>query len=557
MHSSKETKVLNVICIGLVLMSGVIRLVAKSQCEFSYNSLIFTFFIAATFIWICQLQRRLVQSDIRRNLIRTAVMIILLMMMRTVKYEFLPGGHFICRYIWYLYYFPQTFGVLFMFFTVLHINRPYGHHISSWWKLLYIPASAIVIGILTNDFHQLAFYFPNGLSEWYENSYIHGPLYYIAMMWMIVLFAAILVIVFAKCAVPRNRKRIWMPMVPLAVGIISCTTFFVKEDSGILFMFKIPEIVCFVFAAFMESLILAHLIPSNDSYGDFWNASTIAAGIVDKDGVIRYRSEKSLLVSAEQIEKAQNETVLLEDGNISLKSQAIQGGFGYWTRDISQINQLNHELEELGDVLAEENSMLEAENRIEEKRIHIEEQSKLYDDLAKSVKGQIEELDKLLETLPEDEKDFEQAMKYACILNAYIKRHSNLLLLLHQSESINGTELSMALAESLEYVNLFGVKSVGVYRGENMIPGEYVILVYELFEAALEAGLPDTNAVLVNLDILEDSVSFNMEMSSPKKILFNTQMIEKIKELGGTVEIETEGDTEYVSLHMMWGGESI
>ena len=553
---TKETKILNTVCIILVLLSGVARLLLYGT-GITHNIIIYAFYTAAAFIWISQIRRRVLQPEVRRNLMAAAYLMVFWMGLRTVKYMFLFRGHFTGRYAWYLYYLPQTFCVLLMFFSVLYIGRPYDRPISRLWKLLYIPAVIISAGILTNDIHQLAFRFPEGKTNWIDVPYIHGPFYFAALLWIFVLFTAVLAIVLIRCAVPGRRRKVWISLVPLGVGICYLVMFFIDPDNILQFMFRVPEMVCVIFAAFMEGLIVTHLLPSNDGYGDFWNASSIGAGIMDKDGVIRYRSEQNVQASPEQILEAQNHEVLLMDGNVSLRSHAVHGGYGYWTRDISEINHLNRELEELGDVLAEENAMLDAENKLAESRFRIEEQNKLYDSITESVRSQIDRVSSLLDGISSEEEQFEHTMKYACILNAYIKRHSNLLLLCHQGQEIHGEELRLGIAESLEYVRLYGIKTYGSYRVKGVLPGKCILTAYELVEAVLEAGIPGTDAVLVNLNISEDVLALRMELNSPGKVLSDRSIQDKIEQLHGTLEIEMDQQTEYISLVLPSGGEGI
>jgi hypothetical protein len=556
MQKNKETRIMNMVCILLVVTAGFVRPLMYDE-PMTYNAIICVLFIAAAFIWILQLKRRLIQSEVRRNLIAVAWLIIFWIALRTLKYIFLPDGYVLTRYVWYLYYVPQIFCVLLMFFSVLYIGRPYDSPISSRWKFLYIPAVMIVVGIMTNDLHQIAFRFPEGSVVWSSRDYSHGPLYFIAMLWIVFFFVAMLIVVFVRCAVPQRRKNIWIPMVPLGIGILYIAGFFLKPDNLLSRMFTVPEIGCVVFTAFIECLVQAHLLPSNDQYGDFWNASSIGAGIMDKEGVVHYMSECSVPVTPKQVQEAQKREVLLEDGNISLRSQEIRGGYGYWTRDISEINHLNRELAEMGDVLAEENAMLDAENKLAENRIRIEQQNALYDSLAKSVSTQLESLDALLSMSWQEEEEFEQTMKYACILNSYIKRHSNLQLLLHQNRKILGDELRLAIAESLEYVRLYGIKTYGSYRIKGSFLGEAILTAYEVFEAVLEAGIPGTNAVLVNLDIAEGCLTMRMELDAPREILNTDVMAEKVNTLHGRLDVEVEMQTEYVTLVLSTGGEGI
>lgn len=556
MYSSRETKIVNFICVGLVFLSGVLRLGLKGR-DISCSSFICTLFTAAIFLWIMQLKRRLIQPDVRKSLIIAAGFMIFYMVIRTLKYDFFPVTHPLSRYMWYLYYVPMILIPLQMFFPVLYIGRSSERPISCRWKLLYIPAIVLISGILTNDLHQLAFRFPKGLSGWDDTYIIRGPFYYAAMVWIAVLFTVILVIALKKCAVPVNRKKIWLPMLPLLFGLLYMVLTILNTANILTEMFKVPEIGCFIFAAFMECLICVHLFPSNDSYGDFWNASSIGAGIMDEAGNFCYRSMNSILVTPQQVMDAEAHMVFLENGNLTLQSHKIAEGYGYWTRDISRLNILHRKLQELGDVLAEEKAMLKAENLMKEKRVRIRQREMIYAGIAREVFPQLEQISKILENLPQEEQEFEKEMKYACILNTYIKRRCNLELLMRQNRQISSRELFVSIKESLDAVSFFGCMAHVFCNGETVILGERLVFVYELFEHALETAIPGAGAVLVSLDVSAESLDFHMEISTPETVLSEDIFRESVKKLGGELHMENEPQTEYIDLHLPTGGEEI
>lgn len=554
--SSRETRVLNRICIVLIISAGFLRLAGYRK--FAYNFMIFALFSAAAFIWIFQIQRRLMQTEVRNNLTGVTGLIILWMAVRTFKYDFLEDGHLLTRYCWYMYYIPMVLIPLLMFLSVLWIGLPPGRTVSLKWKLLYVPAVCLILGVLTNDIHQQAFRFYGGLAMWNDHDNIRGPVYYAVMVWVVLLFFFTLIVVFSRCAVPASRRKIWIPMVPLLLGVIYITGILLKMK-GITDFLREPEMWSFLFAAFMESLICVHLFPSNDRYEEFFHASSIGAGIMDRNGTVRHESAKSLPVTAEQIVQAQNESVLLADGNTVLRSHAIHGGFGYWFRDLTEINRINRDLADLGDIAAQENSMLEAEIRMEEERVRIEEQNRLYDDMAKGVKTQLDVLNQILNDPPEEETAFEKAMKYACILNAYVKRHSNLLLLSHQGDAVHSEELRRAIAESLEYVQMNGVRTQCTFEGKHNLYGRAALLAYEVFEAVLESAVPGADNLLVYGQVTENDLVLRIEIHAPASVFSDTRLKEQgLSGIDGLIlETETEGDTEYVSVSIPSGGERL
>ena len=554
MKNSSKTKTLNMICVGLVLISCVLRLIGY-ELVIPYNGILCVFYCSAAFLWLLQLQKRLIQPNVRKYLTLMAKMMIFWIIIRTIKYDFTGKNDDVTRYIWYMYYIPQILIVLWMFFTVLQIGKPYNRTFSRRWYLLYIPALLIIISVLTNDFHQMAFCFPYGLKSWNDFGYSYGFIYFLVLLWDVIFCIAVLLIAFIKCSIRDTKKNIWMPMLPLFAAVVYGVMFFIKPDSILLKAIRVPELFCFVFAAFMESLILAHLIPSNDNYGDFWNVSSIGAGIMDMNGNICYKSQKSMSVGADEIYKALVGPVLIEDGNIVLNSQKVDGGIGYWIKDISQINCMNKELEEIGDVLAKENELLDAKNKIMAQRTAIEEKNKLYDDIAVSNKKQLNKLDKLLQSIEAEPEFFEQKIKYACILNAYIKRHSNLLLQKHQSTMISSDELKLAINESVEYVRLYGAAAYAEYVGTCKIPASHILLFYELFEEVLECALPDTDAVFISVSFLKEEINMRMELNAPRRCISQNYRIDSISRMHGSLSIEKEEHTEYVTLMLPAGGE--
>ncbi|CDC82868.1 uncharacterized protein BN818_01809 [Clostridium sp. CAG:964] len=547
MHSSRETIILNAVCVVLVAMTGVIRLIRHNFPQISGNLIIFLLFAVSAFIWISQINKRLIQSEERKYIIAMELMILFMMVLRTVKFVFLPDGNIVTRYIWYLYYLPQTVSVLWMLFAVLHIGKPQGQPINPRWKLLYIPAALIVLGVLTNDLHGLAFNFTGGIEHWHDSKYTYGPVYYISVLWLFVMFVMMLAIVFSRCKVSENRKRIWLPVAPLALEAAYTVAYILVPDTPVINLFRSAEVISFVFPAFMECLILTGLFPSNDSYDMLWKNSNIGCGIMDKEGNICHRSHRCIVPAYADILEAEHEEVLLDNGNTLLKSHRIKGGYSYWTKDISEIKRLNEQLEALGDILEKENSILENENRLKEKRLMLEEKNRLYSDIASRVKPQLDKLSRLLNAPPEDEQEFESTMKRAAVLNAYIKRYSNILLFLHKNKKIYSDELSLAFSESLEYVRMCGIYAHGEYKGECVLQEKAAMLLYELFEEALELAMPDVSAVLVNLNINED-ITLRIELSSPSKLLCENYKEDTIKMLNGRLNVLEEDGIEYICL---------
>ena len=109
--------------------------------------------------WRFSVRQRIVPKNTRRYLSAVAFLLIFWMVIRTVKYYFVVDPN-INRILWYCYYIPMLFVPLFSVFVSASIGKPENSRMS---KLL-IPATILTfiftLFVLTNDFHQLVFAFP-------------------------------------------------------------------------------------------------------------------------------------------------------------------------------------------------------------------------------------------------------------------------------------------------------------------------------------------------------------------------------------------------------------
>ena len=109
---------------------------------------------------------------------------------------------------------------------------------------------------------------------------------------------------------------------------------------------------------------------------------------MDEYGKLCYCSKNCFPVSFEVVKKAEKNSILLEQNNIEIKSCRVMGGYGYWSRDVSEIHKLTRQLKEAGDVLVKENMLLKQENRIKKRRLQIARKNELYDKLITQTKKQ-------------------------------------------------------------------------------------------------------------------------------------------------------------------------
>lgn len=558
MADKRKTMIDNILCINMILAVGILRLVCYSNVIISLNSITCILYTAAIFIWMNQVKRRLIHKEERRYLLWMGWMLVGLMIIRTIKFIFLPENHILVRYAWYLYYVPQTFMILFMFFAVLHIRGRLDDKIPRGYYWLYVPAVLLCIGILTNDFHQLAFRFYEPVAMWQDASaYRHMVLYYISLAWMGILFIAILVVTVRRCTISENISKIWMPLLPLGIGVVYILLFLHNPNGIFAKMYKTSEMLVIIFPAFMEGLIQAHLFPSNDNYVALWNAASIGGGIMTENGQICCSSPKSVPVTLEEVRQACNEDVVLEDFHRILRSHPIQGGYGYWTKDIQTIWQLNRELAAIGDIITEENAILAGENRLQQQKERVKQQNVIYDDIADILKYRLRQLKELIDLKYKTETEFRNRMRYACVLNVYLKRYSNMYLLARECKTLPIQELYLAIRETLTYVRYMDVTAFAEGSLKRNGDSSDLLLAYEFFETVIEDVVFKSDAMLAVIMTINEGWGLRLEIAAADVELDRNRYDKILDTHRDSLQIEKEDESLFFTLRFSEKGGDV
>ena len=101
MRKIKKTIFLDWVCIFLIIMSGPVRVLFNVIPGYSCNIIIFLLYTSALFIWISQVKRRLLQNEECKFLSGVAALMLFLMAVRTIKFDFLPSGNVFCSFIYW------------------------------------------------------------------------------------------------------------------------------------------------------------------------------------------------------------------------------------------------------------------------------------------------------------------------------------------------------------------------------------------------------------------------------------------------------------------------
>lgn len=515
-------------------------------------------FVTTTFIymglilsWAVFIKSRFISDRICKMLISMAAFFLLYILTRTVKYRFISvDQQTLSRLLWYSYYLPQIFAPLISFMTACTVGLPEDRRLSKKWIIAFAAAAVLSVGILTNDYHQLAFRFSEGMVNW-ESDYSYGFLFYVVTAWIYFFIFASIIVLCYKCKVASIKRRAWLPFIWLPIGTLLVLFLAFEPIAGIYSVFELPEIHCFILTAIWESCIVIGLIPCNTGYSEYFSNSSLSAQIADSENRVVYRSQKAVNITEKQMEQAKISPVLISKNTV-LHSNTISGGNVFWTEDLTAVNDMNRELQEIGERLSEESDLLRAENEIKEQKARIAEQNRLYDSIAVQLKPQLDEIARLLE----NENDFEKNIRLVCVLNCYVKRRANLALLADSCKYIDSRELYLSVRESAEYIKLCSVSSFVNFNGDCAALSEHILLAFDIWQFWVESGLTSLTAVMADIFAEEGSILMKFSLDGGVICAFGESLRERLSFFGGKMDANEEDGTLFVRLFIPRGGES-
>lgn len=549
-----KTKLLTVVGIIIFLFGGAVRIFshltssADNYIE-NFDVIIFSGLIIG---WGVSVAYRIVQKNIRICLVISAALMLLWMALRAIKYNSPADINTYGRYLWYSYYIAMVFLPLMMFFAMLNIGKP--ENTNNRKYLLIIPAAVLVLLVMTNDFHQLAFVFEPDFHNW-NKQYSYGPVYYVIAVWIFILVLSSIVLSINRCRISATRKKLWIPIVIILVAIIYTLWNNLNHGYSGLRIYNVPEVFCFASIALWESLIQIGLVPSNTGYGDFFNASNLNTLIFDNEGNVKYRSKNATNVSKDVVLQNGNSVVI--DENIILKKHNIKGGKVVWTEDISAINRINRELSEVKEQISEYNVILKSEAELKKRRAAVTEQNKLYDSITEFIRPQLCDLENILKNIENNRGDISVNYAGACVVNVYIKRISNLLIMAKSRKMLNAFELENSIRELAEYISVYGISCSSFSNVSGEISAEKTIALFKFIGIFIRHIMNCTDALLFNLKVHERFIDLKINCDSKNEMKIPDDLLDDIIKLGGNVTTEYDADTLFVFVRMQSGGDDI
>ena len=495
---------------GVVLLVAVLMICAvcaRVAARYGYYAEVLSIVRALIYIgllaaWGISVQTRIIQTQVRRYLLVIAGLMLLWLTLRTVKYN---TYHMTAeRFLWYGYYLPMLFIPVLAVLVALSLGKPENYRLPKWTHFLYLPSALLFLLVLTNDLHQLVFFFPTGVLSTRE--YDYGIGYYVVLAWMVLCAAAALVIILAKCRIPQSRRYLWLPVVPFTLALGYCAAYIKGVYWVWLLAGDLTVSMCLIITAIFESCIQCSLIQSNTHYAELFHASTIGALITDRDFSVACAAENARSVDSQTLMAAAESPVVTADG-IRISEAPIRWGHVFWEDDISPMLAVLKELDDTREELQSYGSILQAENAQKARRKKLEEQERLYRAMQEKAAAPAVRLSNLAKTLQgvQDADTARFLLWKMTVIGAYLKRRSNLIFLADRDGMVPVSEVALCLNESMDNLRLHVRRCASRLDFEGELRLETAAALYDFFEAAIELAMDDLSGAAANVTRKEDA----------------------------------------------------
>lgn len=463
-------------------------------------------------LWGYSLDRRIIQTQALHCMRLTAALMLVWLILRTLKYEVVTDIT-VARYIWYLYYLPMLFIPLFGVYIALSLGKSEKYRLTGRIVALAAIPAILFSLVITNDLHQQIFAFNSGIPGRPDNySYHHRYLYFICLGWMVGCMIFSLIRLLKKSRIKNGGKK---PLMPFIIGCITILygILYLTGLSAVRWWFGDMNVMfCLLYAAIYESCIRCRMIQSNTGYVELFEASTLAAVIMDRSGNVVIRSR----AADEDMICPQDGTQIIRPDGTRISSAPINGGYVVWKDNVRPLTELRAQLSENKAQIKNNKEKLHEAYLIQKKLHELTEKRRIYDKLDLMYGDQINRIGQLLKQCENTETDeVHNILKRILLLGTYIKRSANLYFLSLEHELLSQQDIRLTVDEAVRVMNVCGTECSVVYYMTKPMHSEEVMRRFNLLKTVVETAVDGLNSIFICLsdDEMDLSVECDVDLS--------------------------------------------
>lgn len=509
MSKSKRNRIIKFLCIFTLLLIAWLFRIGRSGNLLGFIRCTIQCGLLTT--WALFVGKRIINPQVRRYLLIIGILYILWTIEVMVKYTILVDYPVLNRYAWYLYYIPMTIVPVLLVYISLYVDKPFDYRINRRLYLLLIPSIISILLVLTNNFHQLVFLFPNGVEI--EEGYKQTVGYFIIMGVVILEIGFFIIRLVKKCRLGNKTIRIILPIIPLIILFIYGVIYIIDYEIIAVLAGDMKAVNVYLVVFTLQLCIITGLLPSNSKYEELFLRSSLSSIITNKEYIPLLNSNNELNLSVESMKLAANKQVRLDNDKF-LYSMPISVGNVLWVEDVSELSKVVSELEELDKELEGKNLVLQEENETNRRRQSLIEKNRLYNQMQEQSIDKINILKELIIDMSKcnDKSMLDIIISKIAVITAYLKRRNNLIFISEENGYIHSSELVYCLKESISNLNFFNSECNLNVNLNNHFKFIEIATIYDKFELVIEKIMTDFKELFVYVSDLSNSIILRMSI---------------------------------------------
>jgi|GEM_PF-417438 len=452
-----------------------------------YTGIVFAVYLLLIIFWLYRILSRVTQKTMRIFLCAEISVMVFWLTIRFIQESFLYRNISLMRASGYLISVPAVAIPLLGLYAAFGLGKGESYRFQKKWHFTLIPAAALILLAVTNEYHHFMFSAPAG--EPRPNLYFHPYIgMYLIFAWAGIFVIARIVVIYRRNRVMQEKSSFYklLPfceviLLPLFCIPYALSAFFVTKE-----LIEFSAGVMFIEAVEWEACIFVGLVPVNTQYDMVFDRSTIAMQIVKEDGSMFLKSKRAPVLSERLFSQLQSDGVAFAGSTLELHSYKIHGGYLIWQKDVSKIRPLIAELKKTAGELEQESTLLGEELRTKSEEAKIQAQNHIYDILTEEVGGQLSLLKELLKKR-ETAEDKNLLFREICLIGTYIKRRCNLRLLEQESGHIEEVDLELAFRDMISSMNQFGIHASMEWKHDTAYSAEFSLFLFDVLEFLIES----------------------------------------------------------------------
>lgn len=387
-------------------------------------------------------------------------------------------------YTWYLLYIPLLFIPSMWFITnnQIYIKKQIYKRV---FAIISLAISLLLLLlVLTNDFHEFVFIFPEGSTGSHPSDYKYNFGYFIIYAFIFLEILTTIVLFYTFSNKKTTIKQKILPSVVILLVLVY-SILYVVTDIAVPYLSDMTLVYTILGTMLVYISLKCGLVKNSGAYFEFFETCNVPLAIVNEKQDIEYQNAQYRKQKA--------------NSNMLLVKQKLNSGTLLVLNDVEKLKSLQKELKTENEKLEYINKILENKKEVLQKEKQIKQHTLLLDKVEKQIKNKRNVLEELLNNLPEtitteNKKQTKETLNEIKIIVGYLKRKTSLILLSEQKQEITKDELKLLFNESFNDLKWLNINA-GIGLDECFIPVSIAGKFYDIYNELL------TNIKKENLDM--------------------------------------------------------